>query len=70
LDVGIKTSVSEGILFKETAKEMWDHLATLYARGNDAKYYQLEIKVRNLKQGSMSITEYYNKLQPYEGGRN
>nr|KUM48253.1 hypothetical protein ABT39_MTgene5251 [Picea glauca] len=49
---------------------MWDHLATLYARGNDAKYYQLEIKVRNLKQGSMSITEYYNKLQPYEGGRN
>ncbi|PNX60796.1 arginine decarboxylase [Trifolium pratense] len=43
-----------------TAKEMWDHLKTIYNLNNDAKRFQLELDVAHYRQGPMSIQDYYS----------
>ena len=39
----------------DLAKDVWDHLKTLYVQSNFAKQYQLEIDIRALKHSNMSI---------------
>jgi hypothetical protein len=43
-----------------TAKEMWDHLKTIYNLNNAAKRFQLELDIANYRQGPMSIQDYYS----------
>jgi len=43
----------------ETAKEVWDHLQSLFTQTNFAKQYQLENDIRALHQKNMSIQEFY-----------
>jgi len=43
----------------ETAKEVWDHLQSLFTQSNFAKQYQLENDIRALHQKNMSIQEFY-----------
>ncbi|XP_026406860.1 uncharacterized protein LOC113302209 isoform X2 [Papaver somniferum] len=48
-----------------TAKEVWDHLATLFFQSNFAKRYQLESDIREAKQGDRDVQEFYSIMNGY-----
>jgi len=43
-----------------SAQEMWNYLKRIYNQDNAAKRFQLELEIRNYKQGNLSIQEYYS----------
>lgn len=42
-----------------TAQEMWNYLKRIYNHDAAAKYFQLELKIENYKQGNLYVQEYY-----------
>ena len=55
--------ISEGYLLAHTAKEIWDAARRTYSSlENTAALIHLKRQLRNLRQGNMLVTEYYNAL--------
>ncbi|XP_074310085.1 uncharacterized protein LOC141645414 [Silene latifolia] len=50
-------------VFTGTVKEIWDELKESYATGNAPRAHQLKSELNELKQGKLSIVEYYTKLK-------
>ena len=58
--------ISSNCMFLLTAKEICNTMCQTYLKMKDyALIYELKTKVTSTKQGSQSITEYYNLLKGY-----
>nr|GMC82763.1 Retrovirus-related Pol polyprotein from transposon TNT 1-94 [Ipomoea batatas] len=47
----------------KTSRGMWDYLKNVYNQSNSAQRFQLELKLSQLNQGSMSIQEFYSSFE-------
>ena len=57
------------MVYRKTAKEVWNKLQNMFSQGNGPRVYQLQ----NFTQGKLSVTEYvtnlsilWDELQNYE----
>ncbi|KAL5729782.1 hypothetical protein ACHQM5_002683 [Ranunculus cassubicifolius] len=56
--------IRRGFLFLNTAKEIWDSASQTYSQQkNIARVYQLKQKISNLRQGEMSLADYYASIR-------
>lgn len=44
-------------------KEAWDTLATLFTRKNDAKLQRLENELMSIRQGDLTVSQYFSKVK-------
>ncbi|XP_074356327.1 uncharacterized protein LOC141696033 [Apium graveolens] len=47
----------------KTSKDMWGYLKKVYNQSNAARRFQLELKLGQLSQGSLTIQEFYSSFQ-------
>lgn len=60
----MQPTISEGLLFLRTAKEIWDTVQEMYSQRNSlARNYQLHREIATMQQGEMSMEEYYAALK-------
>jgi len=59
----VSDSIAESILYIESASLVWKHLEKRFAVGNGSRKYKINRDVYNLKQGGVSINEYYTKIR-------
>ncbi|KAL5580296.1 hypothetical protein UlMin_012738 [Ulmus minor] len=60
----MQPEISKPLLFLSTAKEIWDAVTHSYSKvGVRALVYELKNQIYSTKQGSLSVTEYYNSLE-------
>ncbi|XP_073133787.1 uncharacterized protein [Henckelia pumila] len=56
--------ISRRYLWFKTAKEVWDAARNMYSDlGNASQIFELRSKLKELKQGSKSVTQYFSDLQ-------
>lgn len=56
-------SISEGFMYIESSKELWDDLTERYAQTNAPLVFQLKRNLANLKQENLSVVDYYAKMK-------
>nr|KYP43794.1 hypothetical protein KK1_034774 [Cajanus cajan] len=57
------SEISRNCMFFSNAKEIWENLRKTYSMKKDtAACYDIESKIFNTKQGSLSVTDYYGTL--------
>ncbi|KAL1368337.1 hypothetical protein AAHE18_02G114100 [Arachis hypogaea] len=55
--------ISRNYMFFHTAKKIWNNLSQAYSMKKvTVAYYEIENKIFNTKQGSLSVTDYYGTL--------
>lgn len=60
----IQPEIGKTYMFLKTAKDIWEATAQTYSNvGMKAHIYELKTKIHNTKQGSFSVTEYYNTIK-------
>lgn len=60
----IEDDIKEPQLYYSTVNELWDALNIAFANlENFAQLFELRNKARNLRQGDLDVTQYYNTLQ-------
>lgn len=60
----MEEEIRESYLYYSTAKKLWDVLTVAYSDlENSAQLFELWNKARNLCQGDLEVTYYYNSLQ-------
>ena len=60
----MEAAVVQTYLFFPTAKDLWDAVQETYSDlGNAAQRFEIKTKLKDIKQGSYSVTQYYNTLQ-------
>uniref|UniRef100_A0A7N2MV26 Retrotransposon Copia-like N-terminal domain-containing protein n=1 Tax=Quercus lobata TaxID=97700 RepID=A0A7N2MV26_QUELO len=52
-----------GIMYCETAREMWLELQRVFSQGNGPKIYNLQQEISQITQSQLSVTEYYSKFK-------
>nr|XP_023919946.1 uncharacterized protein LOC112031483 [Quercus suber] len=55
--------VSSGIMYCETAREMWLELQHVFSQGNGPKIYNLQQEISQITQSQLSVTKYYSKFK-------
>ena len=57
------TEVGENFLLYKTAKKIWDATREMYSSTeNTSELFEVETRLYDLKQGDMSVTQYFNTL--------
>lgn len=60
----IEANISSTLLYLDTAKDIWDHLAIMYSgTGNFTRAYEVCQQYFRLEQGNLSITDYYSHVK-------
>lgn len=60
--------IKESYLYYYTTKELWDTLIVAFSNlENFAQLFELGNKARNLNQGDLDVTQYYNAMSDYGG---
>ena len=60
----MEAAFGQTYLFLPTAKDLWDAVQETYLDlGNAAQMFEIKTKLEDIKQGSYSVTQYYNILQ-------
>ena len=58
------TKISQTCLFLSTAKAIWDMVKRNYSDlGNATQIFKLKSRIKEMKQGTMDVTQYCNDLQ-------
>jgi len=53
-------------MFLSFAKEIWDTVKCTYSKVQDASIiFEIKTKINSTRQGSLTTTEYYNKMNGY-----
>ncbi|RVW92611.1 hypothetical protein CK203_039394 [Vitis vinifera] len=56
--------VNRRYLFLPTAKDVWDTLRRTYSNlGNASQVFEIHSKLKEIKQGTKSVTQYFTDLQ-------
>ena len=59
----METAIGQTYLFLPTAKDLWDEVQETYSDlGNATQMFEIKTKLKDIKQGSHSVTQYYNIL--------
>lgn len=59
----MEPSIGRSYLFLPSARALWDAVKDTYSDvGNSAQLYEVTTKMRDAKQGSKSVTQYFNDL--------
>ncbi|KAF7821968.1 uncharacterized protein G2W53_027423 [Senna tora] len=61
----IEQNLAETFMFYRTSRELWLQIEERYGVRSGPKFYQLQQELASLKQGSDSVTAYYNKIHRY-----
>lgn len=60
----MELELSNGYLFMDTAKEIWDAVSQTYShKGNMAQIYELKCRIHNSKQRESSVAAYFHSLR-------
>lgn len=60
----MQLKISRMCMFLTTVKENWEASHQMYSKVQDVtQIYELKTKMNTTKQGTLSITEYYNTLK-------
>ena len=55
--------IGEDFMFYQTAKEIWDATKESYSdKDNTSELFQIKGVLTDLKQGDLSVTQYFNAL--------
>ena len=58
----VSTSIRQSTLWMDKAKEIWHDLKSRYSQGDLFQISDLQQEASSMKQGDLSITEYFTKL--------
>ena len=59
----MNTDIGENFLFYGTAKEIWDAARETYSNyENTSEIFEIEATLHDLRQGDLSVTQYFNIL--------
>ena len=62
----MQPELSKNYMFLSTAKDIWEMVKRTYSKVQDASVvYEIKTKIRSTRQGAMSVTEYYNKMNGF-----
>ena len=56
-------SIRQSVLWMDKAEEIWNDLKSRYAQGDLLRVFDLQQEASSIKQGSLSVTEYFTKLR-------
>ena len=60
------TEVGENFLLYKTAKEIWDAARETYSSSeNTSELFEVETRLHDLRQGELTVTQYFNTLTRY-----
>lgn len=59
----ISTQIRQSILWMDKAKEIWRDLKSRYSQGDLLRISDLQQEAASMKQGDLSVTEYFTKLR-------
>ncbi|XP_073130873.1 uncharacterized protein [Henckelia pumila] len=60
----MEPNISRRYLWFETAKDVWDAARMMYSDfGNASQIFEIRSKLKELKQGHISVTQYFSDLQ-------
>lgn len=62
ISVSIEAHMFNSLGFFSTAKQMWDYLRRIYHQENTARCFQLELEINNIRQGNLSVEQYYSRF--------
>lgn len=65
----LSESIARSVMYTNSAKEIWDDLANRISRADPHRIYDLHDEINNLRQGSLSIMEYYTNCRSLYGMR-
>jgi hypothetical protein len=59
----ITNKIGENFLLYETTKEIWDAARETYSSSeNTSELFKIKATLRDLRQGDLSVTQYFNTL--------
>lgn len=58
----VEKNIAETILFRKTAKAIWDELRTRFSRCNRTRLFQVQRELTLISQGNLTITVYFGNL--------
>ncbi|KAG8373611.1 hypothetical protein BUALT_Bualt11G0042300 [Buddleja alternifolia] len=62
----MQPEVSKNYMFLPTSKDIWDTMKRTYSKVQDASViFEIKTKITSTKQGSLSVTDYYNQMNGY-----
>src|ERR1044072_1754225 len=58
----VSPTIGESIVFMETEVEAWQDLQDCFSQGDLVMIFELQHEISGLKQGNLSVTEYFTAL--------
>jgi len=59
----VSVAIRQSILWMNKAEEIWDDLKSRYAQGDLLRVSDLQQEASSMKQGTLTVTEYFTKLR-------
>ena len=59
----VSIAIRQSILWMNKAEEIWDDLKSQYAQGDLLRVSDLQQEASSMKQGTLTVTEYFTKLR-------
>lgn len=59
----VSEQIAESILYIDFAKKIWDDLSNRFSRSDPHKISNLHDEINSLRQGTLSVTEYYTRCR-------
>ncbi|KHN11067.1 hypothetical protein glysoja_041366, partial [Glycine soja] len=59
----VSVAIRQSILWMNRAEEIWNDLKSRYAQGDLLRISDLQQEASSMKQGTLSVTEYFTKLR-------
>ncbi|KAI5312945.1 hypothetical protein L3X38_042119 [Prunus dulcis] len=61
----VEPDLAEGVVYADTAHEIWKDFEDRFSQGNAPRIYQIQKAIAFHTQGSMPVSNYYTKLKGY-----
>ena len=58
----VSPRIATSMVYRKTAKEVWNKLQSMFSQGNGPRVYQLQKDLASFSQGELSVTEYFTNL--------
>ena len=58
----VSPRIATRMVYRKTAKEVWNKLQSLFSQGNGPRVYQLQKDLASFSQGELSVTKYFTNL--------
>ena len=58
----VSPKIATSMVYRKTAKEVWNKLQSMFSQGNGPRVYQLQKDLASFSQGELSVTEYFTNL--------